>query len=95
MSCCYDAPRSSLPCGKVAEQAANAVTALLENGGVSCLLYFRFDGLQDAQMLLLELLEAIVKLLVPWVQDTHLEAECRASDDKVGDGEGASDDHGD
>lgn len=44
-------------------------------------------------MLPLESLEVVVQLLVPRVQHTHLEAERRAGDNKVGDGESAGDDH--
>lgn len=46
-------------------------------------------------MLPLERFEVIVQLLVPRVQHTNLEAERRAGDNKVGDGQGARDDHSD
>jgi len=46
-------------------------------------------------MLFLELLEIDVKTLVPWVENEDLEAERRGSDHEVGDGETATDDHGD
>ena len=45
-------------------------------------------------MLLLQRLEALVELLVPWVEDKDLEAERRAGDDEIGErDEAGEEDH--
>lgn len=52
------------------------------------------DGIQNPEMFLLELLETRVQLLVPRVEYEYLEAERRAGDQKVGQRDGAGDNHG-
>lgn len=86
--------RLGLPGSQVTQHATDAAAALIDKGRrVLALLDLGLDGREDAHVLPLEGLEVVVQLLVPRVQHTHLEAERRAGDDKVGDGESASDDH--
>lgn len=51
------------------------------------------DFLHQSQVLLLQILEILVKFVVPWVQNEHLERQSRGGNREVGDGESASDDH--
>lgn len=44
-------------------------------------------------MLILEFPKLILELVMPWVQDTDLEAESRTGDDEVCQGEPAGDEH--
>jgi hypothetical protein len=67
---------------------------LLKKGRFLCSTDLSLYCCQDAKMLSLEGFEVVIQLLVPRVQHTNLEAERRAGDNKVGDGEGACDDHG-
>jgi hypothetical protein len=52
------------------------------------------NGIEDLEMLLLQVLKSRIEFLVPGVQDEDLEAQCRTGDDKVGDGDGPCDNHG-
>lgn len=51
-------------------------------------------GVEDAQVLLLEVLKVLRQLLVPRVQDEDLEAERRGGDEEVGQRDGARHPHG-
>lgn len=73
---------SDLPEGRYAETTEDGVAHAPARLGVDRLGHL-LDGLQDADVLLLELLERMVKLGVPRVQDEDLEAEGRGGDDEV------------
>lgn len=60
---------------------------LIRDGPYS-LLFFALlhmvEGLQDAEVFLLQGLESVVELFVPRVEDKHLESERRGRHDEVG-----------
>lgn len=52
-----------------------------------------FDDVQDSQVFFFQGLEVLVQLLMPWVQDADLEAQCRGGNEEVRDGNCAGDEH--
>lgn len=51
-------------------------------------------GVENPEMLLFQLLEGLVELFVPRVQDEHLEAQGGGGDDEVGQADAAGENHG-
>uniref|UniRef100_A0A8H7K3P5 Uncharacterized protein n=1 Tax=Bionectria ochroleuca TaxID=29856 RepID=A0A8H7K3P5_BIOOC len=67
---------------------------LLGQGGSLLVGDVASDGVEDLEVLLLEVFESRVQLLVPRVQHKHLEAQRGAGHHKVGHRNGSRDDHG-